>query len=117
MYVQDAILRGSLSQQQMGLMVFDPLLCDYDAVILLRRESIPQADLALQHPKASGGKRLRLLAKALAPAGFAGSEEDLFMPPKSARVLLRDVPKREPLPNFLMAYGSSASMREMQRWA
>ena len=81
----------------MALAVFDPLLCDFDGIIVMRREAIPQADSALRHPQSAGGKTLRYLAKLLAPAGFAGSEDDLVVPPKSARALLRNVPKRKPL--------------------
>ncbi len=79
----------------MALKIFDPLLCDFDGIILMRRESIPQADSALRHPRSTGGRSVRRLAKLLGPAGFQGNEEDLIVPPKSARVLLRNMPKRE----------------------
>ena len=93
--MQDAILRGTVSTKQMGLTAFDPLLSDFDAIILLRRECMPEADSALLSPGSPEAKKVRLLPRLLPAAGFAGSEEDLIVPPKSARALLRSIPKRE----------------------
>lgn len=93
--MQESILEGSIQPQRMGLSVFDPLLCDFDAVILLRREALPEADLALLQPESSDGKRRRLLPGLLASAGFPGNKEDLVVPPKSARAQLRIIPRRE----------------------
>lgn len=86
---QDYILKGGLPANMLGVTVFDPLLCDYDVIILLRRESVPKSDMALLHPNGKG----RLLTKFLATSGFPGDKEDGIVPSKNARASLRTIPQ------------------------
>lgn len=111
--MQDCILRGTLSHQQMALSVFDPLLSDFDAVILLRRESMPHAELALQNPTMPGQRKARQLPLLLAPAGFASSEEERIVPPKSARALLRNIPQRKILLSTLSLVGCKSKLSKL----
>jgi len=76
--------------------VFDPCLEDFDAVILLRRDSIPNADLALQLPSTrEGAAATRQLPRLLIQAGFGGHEDDSVVPPSNARALLGTIPSRK----------------------
>lgn len=101
--MQDCMLKGSLSVQSMGLAVFDPLLADFDAVIVLQREALPSGDQALLQPSEPDGKQRRLLPQLLTLAGFPASSDEPILPPKSARVNLRSIPKR----GYLVSFGSA----------
>ena len=98
--MQKFVLEGVVPRVALGITVFDPLLCDFDAVILLRRESIPNADFALMQPE---GQRSRLLPRLLAASGFPGDKEDMIVPPKNARALLRTIPHGEHHTSLLLA--------------
>jgi hypothetical protein len=94
--MQDAIWKIGLHGPFGCSTVFDPCLSDFDAVIMLRRDSIPVAHLALQLPSTHmGATPARQLPQLLAHAGFSGHEEDSVVPPTNARALLRTIPSRE----------------------
>ena len=88
-------MSGSLSAEAAAAGVFAPALADYDAVVLLRRDALPRAQLALSHA-AAGGKRKSGAGDLLSRAGFPGDQEDAVQPAKAARAVLRSIPPSEP---------------------
>ena len=89
-------MSSSLSAEAAAAGVFAPALADYDAVVLLRRDALPRAQLALSHAAAGGGKRSARAADLLSRAGFPGDEEDAVQPAQAARAVLRSIPPSEP---------------------
>lgn len=87
--MQEHIEQGRPDAESVRAAVFGPALADFDALLLLRRDALPAADLALLAPKAWRAAAARagfapLPAEAAAPGAAAEG--------KSARALLRAVP-------------------------
>ena len=76
-----------MSPEEAAAAVFRPALADFDAMIVMRRDSLPSADLALQ--SADGSKRN--VEAELRRAGFGGDEEGEPLD-KRARAVLRTIP-------------------------
>ena len=88
-------MSGNVSAEAAAAGVFAPALADYDAVVLLRRDALPRAHLALSHA-AAGGKQNAGTIELLGRAGFPGDEQDAVQPAKAARAVLRSIPPSEP---------------------
>ena len=86
--MQEHIEHGRPAAEGVCAAVFSPALADFDALLLLRRDALPAADLALQGPKA--------WRAAAARSGFAPlpvrAAPEAAANAKPARALLRAVP-------------------------
>lgn len=67
---------------------WDPGLPDFDAVIFLRREAVPNGDLALRIPK----DRARLTDELLYTAGFVKDDDNFCQPTRLNKAALRNLP-------------------------
>ena len=70
---------------------WDPGLPDFDAVIFLRKEAVPNADQALRLPE----DKSRLTDKLLQQAGFVKAEDEILHPSKRSKAALRNIPPSE----------------------
>lgn len=90
--------KGGLTAESAALAAFDPGLADFSAIVLLRRDAIPNADAALRRPSGASGKSSLQTELLLSRSGFPGDDDDAEQPvPKAARAVLRTIPHSEPL--------------------